>query len=208
MQLLPTMLTASLKQYLKTHSDRLPKSRPLPLAKLTLRNILVADSTVLLLADKSPNPTPLRDIVCLHGGEEQKERVLNSFGTHRLIATTVAKYVIPDDESSFDESGDDSEDELELQIDWNAELDTIFEETTQSTKRARRKKATDVMPAPPGRRGRPPKTPAVARVNAIKNKSQSAIAARPVPFKTASPNTSFDLFDKPDEFIDVVSMIE
>jgi hypothetical protein len=203
MQLLPTMLKASLKQYLKTHADQLPKSRPLPLEKLTLRNVLVTDATVLLLVDKSPNPTPLRDIICLHGGKAQKERVLNCFDTHRLIATTVKKYAIPDDESSFDKSGDNSEDEPELQVDWNAELETILEETKQTTKRARQKKPSDVAPAVPGRRGRPPKTSAAMRVNVTKNKWQSAIAARSVPPKTASPNTSFDLFEKLDEFIDI-----
>jgi hypothetical protein len=52
------------------------------------------------------------------------------------------------------------------------------------------------------RRDRPPKTPAAARVNATKTKSQNIIAARPVP-KTTSLSTSFDLFEKSEEFIGV-----
>jgi hypothetical protein len=142
--LLKVMLLASLRQYLKTHGGKAPTPCALPRDKLTLRNAFVTDATVLLTADKQPNPAPFKDLICLHpGGEAQRERVLCSFTTIRPQKINGAALL--DQTNTIGGSDDDDDGDTVVEnVDWDAELEALLATIPKNT---RKRQAVDTNAA-------------------------------------------------------------
>lgn len=173
LSLLTTMLTITLRQYLRTHNNELPSIKELPRAGMTLRNAFITDCTVLLNADGTTNEHPFADIVCLHrGGEVQRQTVIDSFVNIRPTAAPAHDDV--DDASETDET----ELNVDEDVDWSAQLETIvLKKKTQNDKGAqKRKHERTAQELQPGRaRGRPAKL----QIDQEQPKTKKARKARP-----------------------------
>lgn len=160
LSLLTSMLTISLRQYLRTHNNEIPPIVELPRAGMTLRNAFITDCTVLINADGTPNERPFADIVCLHtAGEEQRAVVIAGFVNIRPTAAPALGEI--DDSSDTDMDAD-----VDENVDWSAQLEAVV--TTQKKKKTREKKQVQtVQDQQPGRaRGRPAKPQDLAQTKA------------------------------------------
>lgn len=132
------MMLATVRQYLKTHGDNEPKPRQLPQNNLTMRNVFVTDATVLLTADKQPNPTPFKEIVCLHpAGAAQRDRVLKSFETIRpQVANTAANDTAQMVDLCHDACSDDDDEVIVADdVDWDAKLEAVLTAPAKNTRK-------------------------------------------------------------------------